>query len=121
MLTLVVSLAAGGGSVCRYLLDSWVKARSSSHMPWGTLLINVTGSLVLGLVTGLALHHGLAKQSTLIIGTGFAGGYTTWSTFMWETLSLGSLKQRSTAAAYLALSVVLGLAAAAAGFGLAQL
>ena len=80
--------AGGGGAVARFLLDRAVAERARGVFPWGTLVINVTGSLLLGLITGLALHHGLSKSAKIVLGTGFCGAYTTFSTFTFETVRL---------------------------------
>ena len=80
--------AGGGGAVARFLLDRAVVDRTRGVFPWGTLVINVTGSLLLGLITGLALHHGLSKSAKIVLGTGFCGAYTTFSTFSFETVRL---------------------------------
>ena len=119
MLTLMVALAAGLGAVTRYLLDLTVQHRTRGAFPYGTLLVNVTGSFVLGLITGLAAHHGLPRAPTTVVGTGFAGGYTTLSTWAWETLALTETGDLPRAGANVALSVAIGLAAAAAGLSLA--
>jgi CrcB protein len=119
MLTLVVSLAAGVGAVARYLADQAVQRRKGSTFPAGTLVVNVSGSFVLGLVVGLALHHGLGSRTVAVLGAGFAGGYTTLSTWAWETVALAEEGDVARAGLNVAASVVLGLAAAAAGLGLA--
>ena len=80
--------AGGGGAVARFLLDRAVVDRTRGVFPWGTLVINVTGTLLLGLITGLALHHGLSKSAKIVLGTGFCGAYTTFSTFSFETVRL---------------------------------
>jgi CrcB protein len=121
MLALGVALAAGLGSVARHLLDRLVADRARSEFPYGTLVVNVSGSLLLGLVLGLAMHHGLASAPTTVIGTGFAGGYTTLSTWAYETLVLTEAGRYRPAVANVVVSAALGLAAAAAGFGLALL
>jgi fluoride exporter len=119
MLTAAVALAAGLGAVARYLLDRLVGHRVSSEFPYGTLLINITGSFVLGLVLGLSMHHGLATAVTTVLGAGFAGGYTTLSTWAYETLVLAEERAYLQAAINIAVSAGLGLAAAAVGFALA--
>jgi CrcB protein len=91
------------------------------HFPFGTVVVNLTGSFVLGLATGLATHHGLAETPTLIIGSGFAGGYTTLSTWAWESLALAEDGDLAGASANVVGSFAAGLAAAAAGLGLALL
>ena len=121
MVTLAVALAAGAGAVLRYLVDHFVQHRVRSAFPVGTLVVNITGSFVLGLATGLALHHGLGTTPTLIIGAGFAGGYTTLSTWAWETLALIEAGERIEASVNVVGSFIAGLAAAAAGLGLALL
>lgn len=119
ILTLVIGLAASLGAVCRYLLDQAVQHQHELSFPIGTLVINVLGSFVLGLTTGLALHHGLDSGPTLVIGVGLCGGFTTWSTYCWESLAL--VEEGATGAAALNVlgSLAAGLLAAAAGFALA--
>ncbi|MDQ2748674.1 MAG: fluoride efflux transporter CrcB [Actinomycetota bacterium] len=121
MLTLAVALAAGLGAVVRYIIDQLVQHRARGDFPYGTVIINVTGSFILGLSTGLALHHGLAPTPTVIIGTGFAGGYTTLSTWAWETLALAETGDLLEASVNIIGSFAAGLLAAAAGLGLALL
>jgi CrcB protein len=117
----LVGLAAALGAACRYLLDQFVQHQHDQTFPWGTLVINATGSLLLGLVTALAGHHGLPATPTTVVGVGFAGGYTTWSTYMWETLSLAETGALVEAATNIAGSLAVGLTAAAAGLWLGQL
>ena len=121
MLALAVTLAAGLGAVARYLLDQVVTHRTDSSLPWGTGAVNITGSLLLGLVTGLSVHHGLPTDPTVVLSAGFAGGYTTWSTWLWESLALAETGALAEAAANLVGSLALGLGAAGVGFGLALL
>jgi CrcB protein len=121
MLALAVGLAAAVGAVCRYLLDRLVSARHQATLPWGTLAVNVSGAFLLGLVTGLAVHHGLSPKAATVLGTGLLGGYTTWSTFTWESYALLSDGAVGAAALTVAATLVLGIAAAAAGLGLALL
>jgi CrcB protein len=120
-LLLAVAAAAAVGAVCRYLLDQVVTHRYGSAFPWGTVVINVSGSLLLGLVTGLAASHGLPAAPTAVLGTGFLGGYTTWSTYLWETLALAEGGAAALAALNLLGSLAAGLAAAAAGWALGTL
>jgi len=121
MVTLAVALAAGAGAVARYLLDQIVQHRTSGAFPVGTLLVNLTGSLLLGLVVGLGLHHGLPATPTVVIGAGFAGGYTTFSTWAWESLGLREDGEPGQAVVNALGSFAAGLLAAAAGLGLALL
>lgn len=121
IVTVAVALAAGLGAVTRYVVDQVVQHRTRGEFPYGTLLINVSGSLLLGLVTGLSLHHGLPPTATVVIGVGFAGGYTTLSTWAWESLALAETGELVQAALNIAGSFAVGLLAAAAGLGLALL
>ena len=114
MTPLWLALAGGFGAGTRYLLDRWMRSRASSRLPWPTLLINVTGSFALGLLVG----SGAGTTPHAIIGTGFLGGYTTFSTASVETVQL-AVAGRHTAAAVNALTMlVVSVAAAACGFAL---
>jgi CrcB protein len=118
MLTLVVALAAGVGALCRYVADALVQAHWPSSLPWGTIAVNITGSFLAGLFAGLAMHHGLGGHATAVLASGFAGGYTTLSTWAWETVALQ--RGGATSGAVLNLSTLLiGLGAAVAGLSLA--
>jgi CrcB protein len=121
MLTLAVALAAGVGAVARYLADQVVQQRVRGEFPYGTLVVNTTGSLLLGLLVGLSLHHGLGQRPLLVLGTGFAGGYTTLSTWAWESLALAQAGELPEAVLNLVGTLALGLLAAAAGLALALL
>ena len=121
MVWLAVGVAAGVGAVLRYLVDRGVARRWSSALPIGTFLVNVSGSLVLGFVVGMAAHHGLTSTWVDVLGAGFAGGYTTLSTWAWETLALAESDGLPTAAANIVGSVFVGLLAGAAGLGLSRL
>jgi CrcB protein len=88
-----MALAGGVGAVARFVLDGLVRTRFASAFPLGTVLINVTGSFVLGVVTGLALGHAVADEWRLVLGTGFCGGYTTFSTASFETVRLVERQQ----------------------------
>ena len=82
-------VAAGAlGAPLRYLVDGAVADRAQGVFPWGTLIVNVSGSLVLGFLTGLALYHAFPTEPRLVLGTGFCGAYTTFSTFTFETVRL---------------------------------
>jgi fluoride exporter len=121
MLAVEVALGAAAGAVARYLLDRAVADRSGSPFPVGTWLINVSGSLVLGLLVGLAAHHGLGSATVAVVGTGVCGGYTTFSTFSYETIRLAEEGSPLPALANIVGSLAAGLLAAAAGLGLALL
>jgi CrcB protein len=102
-------VAIGGvGAVLRFLVDRAVSARAPSSFPYGTLAVNLSGALLLGLLSGLAL----SPQVALLAGTAFVGSYTTFSTWMLETQRLGEERQLRPAVANILFSLVLGLAAA---------
>jgi fluoride exporter len=106
-----VALLGGVGSLARFLLDGAVSARSSSSFPFGTLAVNASGALVLGLLTGFALYG----QALVLAGSATIGSYTTFSTWMLETQRLGEDGQLLGGALNVLVSVVVGLAAAALG------
>lgn len=120
MITLLgVAAASAVGAPARYLLDRSVATRNRGRFPWGTFVINVSGSLLLGLLVGLSLHHGMSKAWLAVLGTGFCGAYTTFSTFSVETIRLVEEGALTAAAMNVAVSLAAGLPAAAAGLGLA--
>ena len=103
-----VMVIGGIGAVLRFLVDRTVSGRVDGWFPYGTLAVNLSGALLLGFLSGLALSPDLA----LIAGTAFVGSYTTFSTWMLETQRLDEERQLWPAAANIVVSVVLGLAAA---------
>jgi CrcB protein len=106
-----VILIGGAGSVARFLADGLVAAAAGRDFPFGTLAVNVSGAVMLGLLTGLALGH----DQALLAGTAAVGSYTTFSTWMFETDRLAEERQYRQAAANVIISLVLGVAAAALG------
>jgi len=121
VVTLLVTIAAGIGAVSRYLVDGAVQQRRSNDFPAGTLIVNITGSFVLGLTVGLTAHHGLPTSTSVVLGAGFTGGYTTLSTWAWESFALARGGRGGAAALNVMGSLGLGMAAGAAGLGLALL
>ena len=121
MIALGVLLAGGFGAVARYLVDLGVRARVRHASPWGTFVINVSGSLGLGLVTGLVLYHGLGDGPSAVIGVGFLGAYTTFSTYAFEVVEEHDQRGPRPAIGYALGSVAAGLAAATLGLGIAGL
>ena len=115
MTLLLLVIAGGCGALLRYEVELAVRRRTRSDFPYGTLLINVSGSFVLGLLVGLAGRHGVSPSVVTVFGTGLLGAYTTFSTFSFDTVSLVEHGKTRTAVANLGASVVLGLAAAALG------
>lgn len=116
LLFLGIALAGGLGASFRLFLDGVIRARSRSAMPWGTLTINLTGSFLLGLITGFTTAQLLPETVHLIVGTGFLGGYTTFSTASFETVRL--LQERRWVAGTLNGLGVLVAATVLAGLGL---
>src|SRR5581483_11913026 len=96
-----------------------VQQRARGVFPWGTFVINMTGSFLLGLLTGLSLHHGLGRVPKTLLGTGFCGAYTTFSTFSYETVRLVEDGALLEALLNALASLGVGLLAAAAGLGIA--
>ena len=121
MITLAIAAAAGIGALARYVLDQTVQHRTRGTFPYGTFVINVTGSLLLGFVVGVTAHHHFPSDAALVLGAGFAGGYTTWSTWAWESVALAETGALAPMALNIVGSLAVGLAAAAAGLGLALL
>jgi len=119
---LVAAVAAGGalGSVARYLLGAVIQDRAATALPLGTLVINVTGSLLLGFLMRLGLDtSAFSPEMRFFLTTGFCGGYTTFSTFSYETVRLLEDGEYGTASVYIASSVVLSILACVIGMGVA--
>src|SRR5512146_2463690 len=106
-----VVLIGGAGSVVRFLADGVVGSAAGRDFPVGTLAVNLSGAVILGLLTGLALGH----DQALLAGTAAVGSYTTFSTWMLETQRLTEERQHGKAGLNILVSLVLGVAAAALG------
>jgi fluoride exporter len=118
MTALWVSLAGALGAMTRYAVDSTVAQRWRASVPVGTLAVNVTGSLLLGVLTGLVIAHGAVTGLRTIAGTGFCGGYTTFSAASVETARLAQARRWSACLGYAGGSLVLAVLAAALGLAL---
>ena len=123
----LVFLGGGLGAVCRYLVTTQIGARFGTMFPWGTLSVNLLGSLLMGWILGLILlltertGSGLGEAARLLLTVGFLGGFTTFSSFSVETLTLlrgGSLFY---ALANIGMNVILGLLAAWLGLSLSRM
>ncbi|WP_326766494.1 fluoride efflux transporter CrcB [Streptomyces sp. NBC_01591] len=117
---LLVIVGAAVGAPLRYLTDRAVQSRHDSVFPWGTFAVNVSGSLILGLLTGAVAAGAASSHLQLLLGTGLCGALTTYSTFSYETLRLAEDGAKSYAVANVVASVVAGLGAAFAGVALAR-
>ena len=126
---LALCLAGGLGAVARVVVDGEVRTRLGGRLPWGTAVVNVLGSLLIGLVVGLLggpapPAPGAAGASEVLLPvlvTGFCGGFTTFGTAVVEVLRLGEERRYRAAAAAAAATVVVSTAAAALGLGLGRL
>ena len=118
---LLVAFGGALGSVLRWAVTIGVaRATRAPMFPWGTLVVNLAGSLVIGVLLGLATDRGaLAAPARMFLVTGLLGGFTTFSAFSWEALALLRAGHASAAGGYVAGSVLGGLLAAAAGWLLA--
>jgi CrcB protein len=116
---LIVFAGAGAGGAARYALGLWIERMAGTGFPWGTLAINVTGSLILGFAYAWLEGIGASPEWRLLLGIGFCGGYTTFSTFSWESVRLIQGGAWGAAAAYVVASVVLSLAAVLLGLRMA--
>jgi len=116
-----VGLGGVLGANARYLLGGWIAAWLGPGFPYGTLVINVSGSMILGILYGVLEARTLSPVLRLVVGIGFLGAYTTFSTFTYESIRLiedGSLLR---AFVYVAGSVLTGLAAAFLGLAAGRL
>ena len=116
LIFLLLSLAGGIGAAARLLVDGLVRGRFGSSFPFGTTIINVTGSFLLGVITGMAISNLVSSDLRLILGTGLMGGYTTFSTASFETVRL--IQSRRYRAALVNGLGMLAACVAFAGFGL---
>jgi len=114
----LVTLGAIAGTPARFFVSGLVARRFGETFPWGTLVVNATGCLIMGLAAAYARTHGLGATSALwlLVATGFLGSYTTVSSFAVQTLALTRDGEMRQALAYVVLSVVICLGAVAAGF-----
>jgi CrcB protein len=120
---LVLWVGAGSaiGGMSRYVLTHLVQSRLTTPFPWATLGINVSGSLAVGFVMSFVLEStALSQEAALFLTVGFCGGFTTFSTFSYETVRLLEVGDYRRATAYAISSVVLSLAGAFGGFALAR-
>ncbi len=111
LVVLGVGVVGGAGAIGRFLLDGFVGARARSKFPYGTLVVNLSGAFVLGVLVGAAVGQGAYR----IAGTGLIGAFTTFSTWALESHRLGEDGELSLGFANFAVSLLAGIAAAWAG------
>ena len=116
--TAVVFLGSGVGGSARYLLGTFISNKAGTAFPWGTFAINVTGSLLIGIVMGYLLNTHASQNWRFLLVTGFLGGYTTFSSFSYETAGLMREGSYAYAAYYVLGSVILGLLCTLLGLAL---
>jgi len=109
---LLVGLGAAVGAPARYLLDGAIQSRHQGPMPWGTIVVNLLGAFALGVLVGSAA----GDDALLLLGTGFCGTFTTYSTFAYEAVRLLEERQHRPMIWTLAVTTFGGLAAAALGY-----
>ena len=117
---LYVALGGSLGAVSRYGISEWARKRLGDALPWGTLFVNVVGSLLLGLLLGLALREVGTRGHRAAFGTGFLGAFTTFSTFSNETVLMYQQGKLTGAVLNVVLNLVVGIGAAIAGLWLAS-
>ena len=117
----MLGLAGSIGAVVRYLLGRLVAQRLRSQIPVATLLINVSGSFLIGLLFVAALRHRISSTVQVTLATGFLGGYTTFSTMSWEGVQLIKRGNQRASFLYLGGTVALGLLAVTVGLAVGWL
>jgi len=115
---LLVALAGGAGAAARFVVDGSIRARGRTVLPVATIAVNVSGSFLIGLVAGAHVYLGLPATWQLLLATGFCGGYTTFSAAAVETVRLAQARERGRAVLNLVGTLLLTLAAVAAGTAL---
>lgn len=117
-MSLAVAAATAVGAALRFLVDTAITRGRRGSFPLGTFVVNVLGAFVLGLVTALAAHGHLGPTPYDLLGPGLCAGFTTFSTWMWETLAAWRAGGRNVAVSNIAATVLVGCAAAAVGLAL---
>jgi CrcB protein len=118
IVTGLIGVAGALGALARCLLGRFVAERASSPFPFGTLLINISGALGIGLLFSLAERHIISSVAQSVLATGFLGGYTTFSTMCWESVQLLRGGNYGTSLLYLTISFSLGLLLVLLGYAL---
>ena len=118
---ILLGLAGGLGAATRFVVDGMVRANIRTALPVGTIAINITGSFLLGLVAGAVIMHAAPPELQAIAGTGFLGGYTTFSTASFETVRLVQSGRTGLALLNALGTAAAAVAAAGGGFAVAGL
>jgi fluoride exporter len=118
MQTLLIAIGGAAGALARYNLGGWVQNRLGSGFPWGTMVVNASGALLLGIVMQATARMPGGGQWRALLAIGFCGAYTTFSTFSYETARQLQDRQWLLAAANSAGNLVLSLLAVFAGFAI---
>ena len=111
----LIGLGSFIGGVGRYLLSQFIQNKALTAFPYGTLTVNIIGCFLIGIAYGLTERHGLSNEWRLFLATGILGGFTTFSAFSYESISLMRDGQAGTALLYIGCSIVLGLLATYGG------
>lgn len=111
---LLVGIGGIAGSITRFSLGRYVKDKAKTVFPFGTFIINITGAFLLGILSALDVN----KNIYYLLGDGFLGAYTTFSTFMFEGFSLFKDNKRLNTAVYIVISLILGVLGYLIGFSL---
>ncbi len=118
---LLIGLGSFIGGTSRYLLSKLIQVQFTTVFPFGTFAVNVVGCFLIGLVFGWSSKNYLEPTWQLFLTTGVLGGFTTFSAFSMETVTMMNAGQTTTAIFYVVLSVVVGLAGTVAGYALIRL
>lgn len=110
---LFIGLGGAAGSIARYQTARWIAGKSKNSYLLATFIINISGAIVLGIVSGIQ-----SREISLLLSDGFLGAFTTFSTFMYEGFCLFDNNRRKNAAVYILLSLGVGLAGYAAGYSI---
>lgn len=118
---LLVGLGGGVGSIARYLISQAIESRVLTSFPYGTFAVNVIGCFIIGIIYALSTRGAVVPEWRILLATGFCGGFTTFSSFSYETLTLIQEGQVFNPLLYLGTSVLFGLFAAYLGILLIRL
>ena len=113
-----VALAGALGALARFGVHGVVQSRTASRFPYGTFVVNMTGSFALGVVVGLVIAQGVDPDVRAVVGTGFIGAYTTFSTFSYDNVGLWESGESRSALVNALGSIAVGLLAATAGLAI---